>query len=116
MKLFDKLFYQIKLIARNILWGFNPRDIWSLDVALSKWLIPRLKKLKETKKGVPIIKGFDPSTESGLEKMDKEWGDRVDKMVRAFEIIRDEESLNKTSAEVEEGLDLFREHFHDLWD
>ena len=49
----------------------------------------------------------------------KKWNKIVSKMVQAFDLIVNTDAARRTDKEhevVNEGLDLFREYFFDLWD
>lgn len=61
----------------------NPKETWSLDVTLAKYIIPRLKKFKELENGYP-----------GRDEMDtpEKWDDALDKMIQAFEYVIDYDS------------------------
>lgn len=85
--------------------GWDDSDTWSLDWTLAHWLLPRLKRFKELNDGFP-----HPFTE-------EEWDGVLDKMIKAFEIIVGAECWDgdMDMNEVNEGLDLFRKHFIDLW-
>lgn len=90
--------------------GFDLHDTWSLDSSLARWAAPRLKHLKVTKCGYP---GIDEAA------TDKAWNKVLDKMIKAFELVSDESIAfmnKKQKKQCEEGLDLFRKYFRDLWD
>ncbi len=86
--------------------GFNYEDCWNLDYSLAKWLLPRLKHLKANNCGYPWGMTIE------------EWEIILGKMVVAFELILEDDFwlIPEEKAKVEEGLDLFRKHFHNLWD
>lgn len=58
----------------------NPKETWSLDVNLAKYILPRLKKFKELNNGYP-----------GLDEVDtpEKWDEALDKMIQAFEYVID---------------------------
>lgn len=58
----------------------NPKETWSLDVNLAKYIIPRLKKFKKLNNGYP-----------GIDEMDtpEKWDEALDKMIQAFEYVID---------------------------
>ena len=58
----------------------NPKETWSLDVNLAKYIIPRLKKFKELNNGYPGIGEMDTP---------EKWDKTLDKMIQAFEYVID---------------------------
>jgi hypothetical protein len=58
----------------------NPKETWSLDVNLAKYIIPRLKKFKELNNGYPVIGEMDTP---------EKWDEALDKMIQAFEYVID---------------------------
>jgi hypothetical protein len=54
--------------------GFSDSDTYSLDVTITKFVLPRLKRFKELHCGFP--NGFTMET----------WDETIDKMINAFEI------------------------------
>lgn len=116
----------------------SPKETWSLDVTLAKYIIPRLKKFKELENGYP-----------GRGEMDtpEKWDEALDKMIQAFEYVIDLDEYwlddprydytdimfgknkefyekikeNKRSedvrrlAAINEGLQLFAKYYMNLW-
>jgi len=130
-------------LRRWYLWffvyGFNPKDLWSLDYTISKWIVPRLKILKEVKHGVPsMIYGdveilAEYEKEYGKLKLDTTeedvkfkfndilWSYAIEKMIRAFELtIEDEFSSTDEyitqQEEIQQGMKYFGKYFNCLWD
>ena len=95
--------FSLQRIAR----GFDDSETWSLTDTISNFIIPRLK----------IFREINPSTPCGMTS--QEWDNKIDKMIRAFELtVKDKGSRNWSESEdkeVDEGLDLFREWFMALW-
>lgn len=58
----------------------DPKETWSLDVSLAKYILPRLKKFKELNNGYP-----------GMDEVDtpEKWDEALDKMIQAFEYVID---------------------------
>ena len=58
----------------------DPKETWSLDVSLAKYILPRLKKFKELNNGYP-----------GMDEVDtpEKWDETLDKMIQAFEYVID---------------------------
>ena len=104
-----------KHLWQRITRGWDDSETWSLDYTTSKWILPRIKRLKEINFGHPSSLG---STE--------EWNEVLDKMILAFNInleqwdddenfpanLRDPILRRKT---MQEGLDLFAKYYNDLW-
>ena len=88
--------------------GFDESETWSLDSTIAKFILPRLKYFYND--------GDIFSYPGNLTS--KEWSAIVSKMVKAFDLIVHVDVANRTEEDVkavEEGLDLFREYFFDLW-
>jgi hypothetical protein len=86
--------------------GFDSTEMWCLYSAIVKFILPRLKAFKEESGGYP----------GGFNKR-KEWDEILDKMIEAFELIneKDHYSDEETNNKIDEGLDLFRKWFYNLW-
>ena len=85
--------------------GFAPFETWDLYCSLALEIYPRLCYFRE------IAGGYPPEADS-----EEEWGEILDKMIRAFKLIliddrRDDEKFK----EVEEGLRLFAKWYLALW-
>lgn len=88
--------------------GFDESETWALDSTIAKFILPRLKCFYND--------GDILSYPGNLTS--KEWSEIVYKMVKAFDLIVNVDVAKRTEEEVkavEEGLDLFREYFFDLW-
>lgn len=82
-------------------------ETWNLDQTIARFIIPRLKLFKEVKDCYP----------RQFERIE-EWNVILDKMLDAFSVIATKTFLERSDSEtkiVNEGLDLFRKHFNDLW-
>ena len=110
-------------------------DVWSLDYTLACIIHPALVRLKETKHGYPELwedgmvthhnwdrqLHFDFIDEDVETKylMDK-WDTIMDKMIYSFEQIVEDKLFDITDQkqldEIQEGIDLFAEHYTSLWD
>ena len=136
---------------RHIKWGFqktfrgySDSDLWNLDYAIAKKVLPMLKAYRKMKRvGTPISMFDDPmSTEYSDEEQEKaneKWNEILDKMIYAFTYSVHEndkkyeeylgveyeegsdwrqtkESREKVWKRYEEGMGLFGKHFHSLWD
>lgn len=88
--------------------GFDESETWSLDSTIARFIYPRLKCFYND--------GDIFSHPGNLSS--EEWEQIVEKMVKAFELIVTVEDLKRTKEEnaiIDEGLDLFKEYFFDLW-
>ena len=129
-------------LSQKYRFGFPLYEVWTLKCAHSDWILPRLRKFRDT------VSGY-PNNFSSVE----EWQAAIDKMIWSFEhhddLIRPtfpegydhrfvrykigdltysrcmEEELsadgfmdqrNKHNEKVQEGLDLFGKHYLSLWD
>lgn len=108
-------------------------DVWSMDVTLSKVILPMLKKLKEVKHGSPHIddkdvpKNLRSTSAKPLENnwdtdefFHKRWEYVLDEMIYAFEHISSADDIEYTrKAHIErmnKGLILFGKYYRALWD
>jgi hypothetical protein len=66
----------LKRVYQNIFRGWNDSDLWNLDWNIAEYILPRLKRLKEIKKGYP----------SNIDDP-KQWESILDKMIKSFEYI-----------------------------
>ena len=82
-------------------------EIWNTDNALAQLIVPRLQAFKELDKH-----GYPPEC-----KDMREWNSTIQKMIDAFEILsRPYTPSDEEDPIVEEGLDLFRKYYRNLWD
>lgn len=90
--------------------GWDDRETWNLDISLSEMIVPRLKRFKEV---TDCYMGENPG----------EWAANIDKMIRAFELCRDQFELanghcihtKEEQAQIAEGLGLFARYYQALW-
>lgn len=108
-------------------------DLHELDITLALIILPALKAFREIKKDIPhnvhceIIPNPDDYGEEELQRLEKKalkvFRERLDKMIWAFTQLSDDLSGNYGTEkqrtahrdQVQEGLDLFAKHYHDLW-
>lgn len=109
MNIISKLTRRIEWFFQRRTRGWDDRDLWSLDITIAKFIVPRLKFYHTNYCGWP----------AGLSK--KEWKEITGKMLYAFELIADEEHLpgsedfEKYNKIMQDGLDLFRQYYFNLW-
>ena len=87
--------------------GFDDSETWSLDSSIASFTVPRLKRFKEVNNGAPFQLNIE------------EWNIILDKMITSFELILENSGSciwnEGEEKQVNEGLDLFRNYFFDLW-
>lgn len=103
---FDSFKRSLRFFWQRKTRGFDDGETWSLDYSLAKLIHPRLVRFKLC---------YLNTCET-----DKEYQDKLDKMIEAFRFLESEErwscSPNKAKwQEVQEGLDLFAKHYTGLW-
>ncbi len=100
----------VKFLYQRLTRGFDDSATWSLDIHLAGLILPRLKRFKELNTHA-YPNGLTPEL----------WAEILDKMIFAFEFtVSDDKMFGKfDESEYEkckEGLRLFGEYFHALWD
>lgn len=100
----------MKKKKNNNIWNqvYPMEEIWNTERALAWVITPRLRAFKD------LDKHGGPDDFKDL----KEWNDTIQKMIDAFELMKDEyhnfdEEQEKT---IQEGLDLFHKYYRKLWD
>lgn len=110
----DRWFYlrarSIKLLYQRLTRGFDDSSTWSLDIHLAGLILPRLKRFKELNTHA-YPNGLTP----------EEWSEILGKMIYSFEFtVSDDKMFGKFNEEeyekCKEGLRLFGQYFHSLWD
>lgn len=87
--------------------GYPISEVWGTYHYLAREIAPRLKAFKALDKH-----GYCPAF-SGIET----WNKAIQKMIDAFELLKRITSFSDEEEQtIEEGLDLFRKHFRNLWD
>lgn len=83
-------------------------EIWGTYQFIAAEILPRLQAFKSyNKKGYPCFR---------INNMN-EWNKAIQKMIDAFEILsRPFTPSDEEDPIVEEGLDLFRKYYRNLWD
>ncbi len=91
--------------------GWTDMDTWSLDSAIARFILPRLKRFKELTIGVP--NGFNDIAE---------WYAVLDQMILAFELMLaidkpnyDFKNSKKDNVKIKRGLNLFVKYYLALW-
>lgn len=107
---------KIKFIRDRIYWfyqkiryGYSDRDFWSLDQTLTKFILPRLRYFRNMNKvGVPtsVYSNYDLNVDidSDHDKAELYWNEILDKMIRSFELLEDEDLDSPFVLEEEHGI------------
>ncbi len=110
--MFDRIrwfFQRVKLWWQKKTRGFSDEEWWNLDISLAKWIIPRLRHLRDNTHGYPPDVGNAES-----------WDEILRQIILAFELIVIMQGEDTTeppeSDNIDEGLDLFRKYYFFLWD
>lgn len=82
--------------------GFDDTETWNLDVTISAFIVPRLKRFKEVSNGYPA------------DLTEEQWDEALDKMIKFFEFSADDSKFLEENI-YSEGFDLFCKYFHSLW-
>ena len=106
------MLYKIKWAYQRAVRGYDDTAFWSLNSYLTDIALPVLKRYRKEKSGYP----------STLESKE-EWDKILDKMIRAFQLMHDDDytgipvsSWGERQKEIDEGLALFAKHYQSLWD
>lgn len=104
--------------------GYADCDVWNFDGYLCDVIIGGLKQLRKYKSGIPteLYDKYKPDEKAAHQ----EWNRRLDQMIEGFIAGRKIIDLNynwknpKTGAllrlKYNRGMELFKEHFFNLWD
>ena len=99
----------IKFGFQRMFRGYDSSAYWDLDYYLTKTIIPVLKFYRNNEVGYPASLTI------------KQWENKLDKMIKAFTLIKEEnekvEVLTKKEKHlVYEGLKEFATYYRSLWD
>lgn len=108
--LLEELHNNVKWFVQRGRRGYSDRDVWAIDWYLVSWLPQALEDIKSTKMGYP----------AGM--TEKRWNRDLDKMIKGLKDCKRLLELNypkkqeyRITNSSEQGLDLFRKHFYNLW-
>lgn len=89
-------------------YDFPIDEIWNTDNALARLIVPRLQAFKALEKH-----GYPPDFCDM-----RTWNNTIQKMIDAFELMKYAGNVHSEREEqtIEQGLDLFRKYFRNLWD
>lgn len=86
-------------------------DIWDLDITIAKFILPRIELFRK------VVDSYPDRDLNSFE----EWCGILDKMIEAFRLITETtfkikyDEIERDEKTIEEGLDLFRKYYHDMW-
>jgi hypothetical protein len=117
----DKINYVIRktiFFLQRVFRGWSEDEMWNLDVTLARYIYPKLEYFKGCHGSHPADVTWE------------EWLKILDKMIRAFRYVADEEEFKIEDPDIEvyrqklkaaeddcrEGLELFARYYRNLWD
>lgn len=97
----------------------SKRDLWNLDITLSKVILPCLKKFRDELSGwpsiLPLVEENADGTASDEQAMEA-WRMTLDQMINGFEKHLDGAMWSSESRQdVQKALDLFAKYYTHLW-
>ena len=97
--------------------GWDDSDTWSLDYALAKQILPRLRRFRDLRGGGVPSRLLPCDSDKAIELAQAEWLAILDKMIAAFEYCAGEGQWDSFGDPpyVDEGLRLFAEYYRCLW-
>ena len=94
--------------TKSLKLGFAVDDTYSLDYSMAKWFTPRLKYFKEN------LHSYPPNMTP------EEWDEILEEMYIGFEMMtrKYDDFLNSEEdfAIMKRSVELFSQHYFDLWD
>lgn len=113
----DMMGYHLKWFWQRLTRGWDDRELWSLDVTISKFVLPRLKAFRSCFVAYPSVYETPEAWAADLDKMiaaheyiagGRDWGPG-----RCFMTTEEWQAREKAT---EEGLALFGKYYGALWD
>lgn len=110
---FKRILRKFKFLYQRWTRGFDDSELWSFDITISEYILPRLIRFKDICYSHP----------SNLTM--EEWTDILEDMIFAFEFVIDkqdmfgmakDEEYIKNFHRYERGLRAFADNFRSLWD
>lgn len=114
------IWYELKWALQRVWRGWDDRVIFSLDEYLCEMIPVWVRTIKRCDVGVPGCfftdeTFIDPTPEQEREAREK-WHWMLDEIAAGFEAGRNVCDYNKAKeAKFDRAMDLFREHFFNLW-
>lgn len=101
--------------------GWDDSEIWSLDNTFAGWIVPRLKRLREKKCGVPVmlLRDAHDHTDEQYKEAEDKWNSILDEMIEGFSIKPLNDETGDWSKEDQDKYDLaknlFVKYLDNLW-
>ena len=92
---------EIKYAYQRMIRGFDDSELWSLDTALARHILPRLRAFKAGTCGHPS------------DLTEQEWDEILDKMINAFDFIANQ-MWDYPNESVEEHFERERQAYEDV--
>jgi len=98
-RFFSDRIYRLRMFLQRVFRGYADEEIWSLYDYTARYVLPKLKLLKETKTGCPcVLDEMDEQTKERLKKLSETsdenfeiqlacWDEILDKMIWSFTYI-----------------------------
>lgn len=119
---FKDLCNSLQWAWQRVFRGYDDRAYWALDACITDIALPVLKQYREGCHGYPVIEEMEGKT---WEEQKEIWNSMLDKMILAFQTIRDDDMdcevhdeayYHEQHRKIQEGLLLFGKHLRSLWD
>jgi hypothetical protein len=94
--------------------GWSDEDVWGINYFLSEIIPPMLKRLKETKHGVPCIVG-KMETDKEMEEAEKQWDEVLDSIIYTFEVSKNISESNLFYQPSEEWSRKEANKYNKIW-
>ena len=127
----EKWNLEIKWASQRVFRGYDDRVIWSIDWYIANNLPKWLLKLKKNKIGVPTSmfeeeyysKSYDDLDDVHMQQAHDKFDAILDQIIKGFQdyekmnqVRYDSPKYKELKESFDNGFDLFREYFSNLWD
>ncbi len=99
-------------------WGFDERDLWSLDYAIIKFIYPRLKFFRERYCGGVPSHPTELDAQGFPRRMTpEEWEGILDEMLEGLQLVKEDTYplIGEDHKKLVHSLDVFHRWFFHLW-
>lgn len=115
----QRFYRPVKFWWQRRTWGFDERDLWSLDHAIITFIYPRLRLFREDNYGGFPFHPTELDGEGNPRTLTaEEWGGILDEMLAGFKLALDANSYplsGEDQQQLERSLDVLRKWFFALW-
>lgn len=126
-------YYEVKYAFQRFFRGYGDDEIINLDVALARWILPRLRAFRDAQPGIPgdVVRHAYGLLGIPVDKMyeandrDAEafslardiWNEKLDYMIEGFEEVLEDLRPNREGdkRKIQTALTLLAEHYRGLW-